>query len=226
MNKERTREGRGRNGREEDGKRNREGGKERKEKEEKEETDAMRTSHRRIERPTHTPRQPATRPSTLVRDARMPARRGALARPGRRAAAGIALCCTCSPLPLPLPRNPSSSVGVPGASTRGSRPGDLLARLAARAALLVCLHVGVPQMGSGGAPRDVRSADVLELRRPCVKRRAREEVVHAVHVLCATALARALYPGGGVCTWGEHAAHRPRRHTPRAPREIKPEVGV
>ncbi|KAJ7699424.1 hypothetical protein B0H14DRAFT_3035881, partial [Mycena olivaceomarginata] len=156
----------------------------------------MRTSNRRIRRPIPTPRRPATRPSTSGRDARMPASRcGASSSPaasrcastpgtgaGAESCRGIALCCTCPPLLPPLLGDPSNS--------RSSRPGDLLARLAARAALLVCLHVGVPQMGSGGVPRDVRGADVLELRRPCVQRRAREEVVCGV--LCALALARAL----------------------------------
>ncbi|KAJ7881715.1 hypothetical protein B0H14DRAFT_2704492, partial [Mycena olivaceomarginata] len=170
MKKERTREGRRRNGREEGEKRETEEG-----------TDTMRTSHRRIRRPIPTPRRPATRPSTSVRDARMPARRGASCR-------STALCCTCSPLPPPLLGDPSNS--------RSSRPGDLFVRFAPRAAFL---------MGSGGAPRDVRGADVVELRRPCVQRRAREEVVGAV--LCAPALAR---------------LHRPRHHTPRAPKEIKP----
>ncbi|KAJ7848515.1 hypothetical protein B0H14DRAFT_2768018 [Mycena olivaceomarginata] len=165
----------------------------------------------------------------------MPARRGALrrhplwlvgalARPGRgrgrRAAAGIALCCTCSPLPFPLPGNPSRQwVQNRGSNSHSSWPGDLLECFAPCVEFLVCLHVGVPQMGSGGAPRDVCSADILapiqretilELRRPCIQPRAHQEVVRAV--LCAPAL----------------APHRPRRHTPHAPKEIKPraEVGV
>ncbi|KAJ7728855.1 hypothetical protein B0H14DRAFT_3000548, partial [Mycena olivaceomarginata] len=168
-------------------------GKEREEKEKEEEQIQCVPPTGEYGAPLPLPDDLRPRPSTLVRDARMPARRGAL----RRALASPG-------------RGRGQRAG--GTARRSSRPGDLLAHFAPRAAFL---------MGSGGAPCDVRSAEILELRRPCVQRRAREEVVHAV--LCAPALARALYPGGG-----EHATHRPRCHTPRAPKEIKPgaEVGV
>ncbi|KAJ7309462.1 hypothetical protein DFH08DRAFT_974714 [Mycena albidolilacea] len=121
-----------------------------------------------------------------------------------------------------------------GLRERGCDPAHLLARLAARAALVVRFHGGV-RVTLGGSrarpctPRDVRGADVFELRRPRIERRAREEVVRTV--LCAPALG--MLPGGccvacrrGMRTSMQRIVPALERHTACPQRDSNPERHV